>query len=202
VTEGVHPRRGCVGAGLWAPLVAVAIGCAHTAPEASPPPISSVPATLGVEQRLAGLYVYAGGPEEKTAVTAAVNRAVDGMGIATGFARSALLKRSEIRPSYTIAFDARGEVVVETPGYPAEVSPSDGTEVKLTNREGDVSQVSQRFVSGVLVQKGRTDEGQGQTRFTLQPDGKTLLVTRVMESAELPRPVEFTLTYVRQAATL
>jgi hypothetical protein len=187
---------------LWATLFALAVGCAHSAPEGNSPPVGSGPAPLALEQRFVGTYVYAGSAEEKSAVTAAVNRAVDGMGIATGFARSALLQRSEIRPSYTIAFNARGDVEVETPGYPPEVSPSDGTEVKLTNRDGDESQVSQRFVDGALVQQGRTDQGKGQTRFTLEPDEKTLLVKRTMESSELPRPVEFTLTYVRQAASL
>lgn len=177
------------------------MGCAHSAPEARPPPVGSTAAPAGVEQRFAGTYVYGGSAEEKASVTVAVNRAVDGMGIATGFARSALLQRSVIRPSYTIAFTPQGDVEVETPGYPKEVSPSDGTEVKLTNRDGDESQVSQRFVDGVLVQQGRTDQGQGQTRFTLAPDGKTLSVRRTMESSELPRPVEFTLTYVRQSAS-
>jgi hypothetical protein len=201
--RGAQPRRSRTAGWLWTPLAAAAIGCAHSAPppDATAPVVSSSPPlSSGLERRLAGTYAYAGGADEKAAVTAAVNRAVDGMGIATGFARSALLKRSEIRPSYTIAFDARGVVDVETPGYPAEVSPSDGTEVKLTNRDGDESQISQRVVGGVLVQQGRTDQGKGQTRFTLQPDGKTLVVTRVMESSELPRPVEFTLTYVRQAS--
>lgn len=158
------------------------------------------PAPVALEQRFVGTYVYAGSAAEKSAVTAAVNTAVDGMGIATGFARSALLQRSEIRPSYTIAFTARGDIDVETPGYPAEVSPGNGTEVKLTNRDGDESQISQHFVDGVLVQQGRTEQGKGQTRFTLAPDGKTLVVRRTMESSELPRPVEFSLTYVRQGA--
>lgn len=187
---------------VWASLMAAAVGCAHSAPEPSSAALTSRPASTRLKERYAGNYVYAGTSEERAAVTAAVNSAVDGMGIATGFARSALLKRSEIRPSYTIVFDARGDVSVETPGYPPEVSPSDGTEVKLTDREGDESEVSQRFVEGALVQQGRTDQGKGQTQFTLQPDGKTLVVKRVMESSQLPRPVEFRLTYVRRQAVL
>ncbi len=160
--------------------------------------ISSHPASRSLQQRYAGTYLYAGTVGERAAVGTAVNSAVDGMGIATGFARSALMKRSEIRPSYAIVFDGRGTVGIETPGYPAEVSPSDGTEVKLTNKYGDESNVSQRFVAGALLQQGHTDQGKGQTEFKLQPDGKTLVVKRVMQSQQLPRPVEFTLTYVRQ----
>jgi hypothetical protein len=182
-----------------AALVLAAVGCAHSSPEpASAPPAASHLAPPNLKQRYAGTYVYAGTAAERAAVGTAVETAVDGMGIATGFARSALMKRAEIRPSYAILFDAKGDVEVETPGFPPEVSPSDGTEVKLTNKYGDESNVSQRFQGGALLQQGRTSDGKGQTQFKLQPDGKTLLVKRVMESQQLPRPVEFTLTYVRQ----
>jgi hypothetical protein len=189
-------RLACLvcGAGL-----VLMVGCAHSTPEPeSAPAVASHPAPANLKQRYAGTYVYAGTAAERAAVGTAVETAVDGMGIATGFARSALMKRAEIRPSYAILFDAKGDVEVETPGFPPEVSPSDGTEVKLTNKYGDESNVSQRFQGGALLQQGRTTDGKGQTQFKLQPDGKTLLVKRVMESEKLPRPVEFTLTYVRQ----
>jgi hypothetical protein len=183
--------------------------CGHAKPEevsvsAPPvtPPVTSRPPSPSLQQRYAGTYVYAGNAAERAAVATAVDSAVDGMGIATGFARSALMKRSEIRPSYTIVFDGKGAVGVETPGYPAEVSPSNGTEVALTNKYGDESKVSQRFASGALLQQGHTDDGKGETQFKLQPDGKTLMVKRVMESSRLPRPVEFKLTYVRQQVNL
>lgn len=186
---------------VWAGVALAVFGCAHSNPEeatAPAPPVATHPAPHSIKQRYAGTYVYAGTAAERAAVAAAVDSAVDGMGIATGFARSALMKRSEIRPSYAIGFDAQGDVEVATPGYPPEVSPSDGTEVKLKNKYGDESKVSQRFVGGALLQQGRTDDGKGETLFKLQPDGKTLVVKRVMESQQLPRPVDFTLTYVRQ----
>jgi hypothetical protein len=78
----------------------------------------------------------------------------------------------EVHSSSVRRFAPLGDVGVETPGYPPEVSQSDGTEVKLTDREGDESKVSQRFVEGALVQQGRTDQGKGQTQFTLQPEGR------------------------------
>ena len=183
----------------WATAALAMLGCAHSTPEpAAAPAVAAHEAPPNLKQRYSGTYVYAGTAAERAAVGAAVETAIDGMGIATGFARSALMKRAEIRPSYAIGFDTKGDVEVETPGFPPEVSPSDGTEVKLTNKYGDESNVSQRFLGGALVQQGRTNDGKGQTQFKLQPDGKTLLVKRVMESSQLPRPVEFTLTYVRQ----
>jgi len=197
--EAAPRGRGSALVSSLAFLALAAVGCAHSSPEevSAAPAVSAHKAPPSLKQRYAGTYVYAGNAAERAAVASAVNAAVDGMGIATGFARSALMKRAEIRPSYTILFDAKGDVGVETPGYPPELSPSDGTEVKLTNKYGDESSVSQRFVSGALLQRGRTDDGKGETQFTLQPDGKTLLVKRVMQSSQLPRPVEFTLTYLR-----
>ena len=70
----------------------------------------------------------------------------------------------------------------------------------LRTKYGDVVRSSQRFVGGALLQRGRTDDGSEFTQFRLQPDGSTLVVTRVSESPKLPRAVEFTLTYRRGKA--
>ncbi len=147
-------------------------------------------------RRYAGFYIYVGTDAERARVQAAVDTATEGM-IGKGIARRELMKRSEIRPSYTISFDENGDVSVQTPGYPPEISPLNGTEVKLTTKYGDMVENSQQFVEGALLQRGRTNDGSGSTQFRLQPDGSTLLVTRVSGSPKLPRPVEFTLTYVR-----
>ena len=178
----------------WTAFSIAALGCAQSTPVEKSVPAkqgTSRPPSPSLEKRYAGTYVYVGTDAERAGVQAAVDSATDGTGIATGFARSA----------YTISFDGKGDVSVETPGYPPELSPTSGTEVKHTNRYGDESENSQHFVGGALLQQGRTDDGSGSTLFKLQPDGKTLIVTRVMKSPRLPRPVEFTLTYVRQHGT-
>jgi len=117
---------------------------------------------------------------------------------AIDIARQALLARAEVRSSYAVSFDDAGNVKVESPGEFPEVSPSDGTPVSVVNRFGDASELTQQFVDGALVQRGRTDDGGGSTTFELQPDGETLIVRRVMESTQLPLPVEYTLTYRKQ----
>jgi hypothetical protein len=146
-----------------------------------------------------GTYLYAGDDAERRAIKGAVDRATEGM-FGKVIARDELMKRSEIRPSYTIHLEAPGTVCVETPGFPSERSPLDGSEVELRTKYGDVVKNSQQFVGGALVQRGRTDDGSGSTEFRLQDDGKTLLVTRVSRSPRLPRVVEYTLTYRRQEA--
>ena len=83
----------------------------------------------------------------------------------------------------------------------AVVSSLDGTEVQFKNKYGDALENRQRFVDGTLLQESRTSDGGGSTRFSLQPDGKTMLVTRISHSPKLPGTVEFRLTYARQQGT-
>ena len=178
--------------------VAVAASSALAPARASVPAGSTTPPSDAVTS-YAGTYRYTGDEAERAAVKVAIDRATDGM-FGVLIARGELMKRSAIRPSYTIRFESSERVSVETPGFPPEASPLDGTEVVVRTKYGDVVRSSQRFVDGALLQRGRTDDGSGLTQFRLQPDGITLVVTRVSQSPKLPRTVEFTLTYRRDAA--
>ena len=149
------------------------------------------------ETRFAGTFIYIGGQSERSVVKTAVDRATEGM-FGKVIAREELMKRSEPRPSYTIRFEEDGKVSVETPGFPSETAPVDGTEVVVRNKFGDVVTQSQEFVDGALVQTRRNDDGSGSTEFRLGSDGNTLQVTRVSRSPRLPRPVVFSLTYFRK----
>lgn len=189
----------------WLALALGVTGC----PDSTPPRTSLEPSSrIAVpasspdpprldEKRYAGTYTYAGTGAERASIRTSVDHATEGM-LGKDIARSELMKRSEIRPSYTIRFDGRGNVTVETPGYPPESSSLDGREVQLRNKYGDVLQNKQHFVEGALVQESRTSDGGGSTRFRLQPDDTTLLVTRLSWSPKLPGTVAFTLTYARQ----
>jgi len=180
-------------------LLALAWGCAHPAP---PPPTTAVHVSgpeAELQARFAGTYVYAGGDAERRAVSAAVEHALSGLSfLAKPVARSSLKQRAEVRDAYTLAFDGLGNATLSSPGFPAETGPLDGRPVVQENRYGDKSQVTLRFVDGVLVQKGHSDDGGAQTDFRLADDGATLLVRRVMQSPQLSAPVDFTLTYRRQ----
>ena len=187
---------------VWVGVALAALGCPSSNPsktslEPSSPAAASIPTDSLDKQRYAGTYAFVGSSSERAAVQAAVDTATEGM-IGVLIARQELMKRSEIRPTYTISFDEKGNVSVVTPGYPPEVSPLNGTEVKLTDKYGDVVDNSQRFVDGTLLQQGRTRDGNGSTQFKLQLDGNTMRVIRVSKSPKLPRPVEFKLTYLRR----
>jgi len=152
------------------------------------------------ELRYAGTYTYAGGEAERAAIKTAVDHATQGM-VGKDIARSELMKRSEVRPTYTIRFDGKGNVAVETPGFPPEVSSLDGTEVQFKNKYGDALQNRQRFVDGALLQESKTSDGGGSTQFRLRPDGNTMIVTRISRSPKLPGAVEYSLTYARRPGT-
>jgi len=128
--------------------LAIAVG-ANGAAGSSPPstaPISSAAYGAGADPtRYAGVYLYAGTDAERAAISTAVDDATEGMA-GRLIARGELMKRSEVRPSYTIRFDGKGNVAVETPGFPPEVLPLDGTEVPFKNKYGDVLRNRQRFV--------------------------------------------------------
>lgn len=187
----------------WAAIALVVIGCPDSTPQrtslepnapAAPPAPS--PAARP-EERYAGTYVYSGIAAEKVAIQTAVDRATEGM-VGKNIARGELMKRAEIRPSYTIRFDGKGNVAIETPGFPPEISPVDGTEVQFKNKYGDDLQNRQHFVGGALLQESRAHDGGGSTRFQLQPDSTTMIVTRVSQSPKLPGTVEYSLTYARR----
>lgn len=182
----------------WILLLAV-VGCARRTPDPIPQsPAVREPPPLELRQRYGGTYQFVGGGAERAAVAAAVDRAVAPMSfLARGIARSSLIARAEIRPAIAILFGDDGTVSVISPGELPESSPADGTPVRVVNRFGDESELSQQFVEGAFVQRGRTDDGSGSTIFELQPDGQTLLVHRTMESSKLPQPVKYTLTYRR-----
>ena len=129
-----------------------------------------------------------------------MDHTTEGM-VGKNIARGELMKRSEVRSTYTIRFDGKGNVAVETPGFPLEVSSLDGTEVQFKNKYGDVRLHRHRFVDGALLQESRASDGGGSTQFRLRPDSNTMIVTRISRSPKLPGVVEYSLTYARRPGT-
>ncbi len=181
-------------------LLALVWGCAHPAPPpAAPPAVRVSGPEAELQQRYSGSYLYAGGDAERRAASAAVEHAISGLPfLAKPIARSGLKQRAEVRDGYTLAFDGLGNITISSPGFPVEAGPLDGRAVAQKDKYGVKSQLTWRFVEGVLVQKGHSEDGGGETDFRLADDDATLLVHRVMESTQLSAPVDFTLTYRRK----
>jgi len=195
-------RRSILAAGALVVGAMGVAGCSDsTPPRTALAPSSPVSAPAAPrrsdEERYAGTYGYAGSDAERTAIRTAVDHATEGM-VGKNIARGELMKRSEVRPTYSLRFDGKGNVTVETPGYPPETSSLDGAEAQFRNKYGDVLQNKAHFVGGALLQESRTGDGGGSTQFRLQPDDRTMIVTRVSRSPKLPGTVQFSLSYTRQ----
>ena len=193
---------------ILTPVATLAVAVATTGcPDSTPPrtglepssPVSApaAPRPRSDQDRYTGTYVYTGPDAERAAIRTAVDHATEGM-VGKNIARGELMKRSEVRPSYSLRFDGKGDVTVETPGYPPETSSLDGTEAPFKNKYGDLLQNKAHFVGGALLQESRTGDGGGSTQFRLQADDRTMIVTRISRSPKLPGTVQFSLTYTRQ----
>jgi hypothetical protein len=154
-----------------------------------------------LRRRYAGEYLFVGGAAERALVPAAVERSVDGMFfIARGIAYDRLLRNCEVCARYTLALGG-GNISVAGSCQVPDVSPDDGSEVDHRTKLGETSKLSQRFVSGSLVQAFRGDGGARKVVWTLLPDGETLRLQVLITSKHLPRPVDYTLTYRRKSVT-
>ena len=195
-------RRSILTPGALLAVVVGATGCPDSTPSrtglepTSPVSAPVAPRPRSDEERYTGTYAYAGTEAERSAIRAAVDHATEGM-VGKNIARGELMKRSEVRPSYALRFDGKGNVSIETPGYPTESSSLDGTEAPFKNKYGDALQNKAHFVGGALLQESRTGDGGGSTQFRLQPDERTMIVTRISRSPKLPGTVQFSLTYSR-----
>src|SRR5678816_410822 len=154
---------------LWIPLMAVAAIVLRVPASAA---AAAGDATDGDElrRRLAGEYLIVGGEGERALVPAAVERSVDGMFfIARGIAYDRLSRNCEICARYTLAFGG-GSISVAGSCQLPDVSPDDGREVDHRTKQGETSKLSQRFVSGTLVQDFRGEGGARKVVWTLLPD--------------------------------
>lgn len=176
----------------WIPLIIVAVSAASTAARTEAPELEAL------RRRYAGEYLFVGGEAERASVPAAVEHSVDGMFfIARGIAYDRLLKSSEVCSRYVFDFGG-GSISVAGSCRTPDVSPGDGREVDHRTKQGETSQLSQRFVGETLVQEFRGDQGARKVVWTLLTDGDTIRARVVTSSKHLPRAVEYTLTYRRK----
>jgi hypothetical protein len=182
---------------LAALLGAAASACAHAPP---PPPSAPPTSAFTAEQQraLAGTWVFAGDPVEAAALEVAIQRSVSGIFVlGQGLAAESL--RSRASPRAELTLELQGNAVrISAPGEPGEAGTLDGPAVLLTNRFGDQSQTTFRIEDGHLVERGTSSGGAGQTVFAPDPDGRTLHLSRRIESDQLSAPLEVTFTYRRQ----
>ena len=146
-----------------------------------------------------GVFVYAGGQKQRSAVGEAIEAIVDDMNpLFRIIARRRLTAAAKIPPRYTFK-TAPGGVLTITVGAGRPLTTKvDGTPIQFKNDEGQSITLERFWKGGVLTTSGdRGDAGQ-KSIYRLTPDGKSLAVTIIIHSEQLPRPLRYVLTYRRQ----
>ena len=153
---------------------------------------------LGVRERLAGQYVYAGGEAQRAQLEAAIDRATDGMFfVAKPIARSKLRDKTQIKSTVGFSF-AHGAITSTASDVAPATSPDDGRAVAYV-AAGESLQLSQKLTAnGHLLQTFAASEGTRTNDYSVSAGGDVLTVAITVSSSKLTRPVRYTLTYRRK----
>jgi len=149
--------------------------------------------------RFTGVFNYAGGPQERAALDAAIERAAAEF----NFLFRPIV-RGRLRDANTIA-----QVVTFqwSPGSPGTMrvtytdpprdyrAPDDGTPVHSPASHDASSRISHRFENGNFIEHFTADDGAQRNVFTLTPDGQGLTMNAMVTSPKLRVPVQYSLTY-------
>lgn len=162
---------------------------AAPAPDASP---------TAARDRFAGSYAYAGGDKQLQARDAAIEKATDSMFFATrGIARGRVRDKTVIRAQIGFSF-AGGMITGTASDVGAATSPETGAPVPY-KAGSETVQLSQKILpDGRLFQTFTASDGSRSNTYVLSPDGKTINIFITLKSEKLPRPISYTLTYLRK----
>lgn len=163
-----------------------------------PPPTPQQPVPVDPRTTLTGNFAYAGGDRERTELTAAIERATDGMNFITGpIGRGRLRDRNPVYGSIGLRFSP-GFIEVLFDGRSFR-SPEGGAAAPGRSLTNDAVQISQRVeANGHLVQVITSDSGSKRAEFWLNGDGTMLTMSVVVTSGSLPRPLRYNLTFRRR----
>lgn len=145
---------------------------------------------------LEGDYLYL--EAESDPIRDAIEQAVSGMNFITRpIARGRLTRTNEPyqRVSIRIGSD---DVTVTTDDRAPIVARPDGNPMKWTREDGEVLDLTTRWVDGALEQTFVAEDGQRVNRFVLGPDGDRLELHVTVTSPRLAQPLTYVLRYQRQ----
>lgn len=134
---------------------------------------------------------------ESDDVKAAIEEAVRGMNFITRpIARGRLTRTNQPYRRITIQ-QAGDEVTIITDERPI-VARADGNPMEWTREDGEVMDLTTRWVGTTLEQTFVADDGQRSNAFTLSPDGRTLEMLVTITSPRLDKDVRYTLRYRKE----
>lgn len=142
---------------------------------------------------ISGAWAYV--EAESDAIRPAIEQAVAKMNFITRpIARGRLTRTNEPYQRLTIQ-QANGQVTIITDDRSPIVAPADGNPIKWTREDGEVLDLTTRWVDGTLEQTFIAEDGQRKNVFALSPDGRTLEMRVTVSSPRLAAPLTYTLRY-------
>jgi hypothetical protein len=145
---------------------------------------------------LTGTYTYV--EAESDAIKPAIEQAVREMNFITRpIARGRLTRTNEPYQSLTIQQSGSQVTIVRDEMAPI-VATADGNPIEWTREDGEVLDLTTRWVDETLEQTFIADDGQRKNVFALGPDGGTLEMHVTVTSPRLAAPLTYTLRFRRQ----
>lgn len=124
--------------------------------------------------------------------TADMNFAIRGLArrrIAQTNPRYERIRLSRSDTTISVQFDSRAALEI----------PADGRSLPWTREDGGKYNVTAQWSASQLVMHFDADDGQRTNTLLLSPDGLSLNLKVKLTSSHLPKPIEYTLAYRRQA---
>ncbi|HET7275599.1 MAG TPA: hypothetical protein VFI91_10590 [Longimicrobiaceae bacterium] len=145
---------------------------------------------------LAGTYVYIESASDD--IEMAIRAATDDMNFIVGPIARGRLRKTNF-PYERIQISSTPETVsIVTDSRAPIITPATGASIKWEREDGEVFDVSTRFVGDALEQTFRAEDGQRVNRFTLDSSGNVLTMLVTVSSPKLPEPMVYSLKYQRQ----
>lgn len=157
----------------------------------------------GADEEIAGefsgTYEVEGG---KKAAQKKVDRAVQGIlddmsFIKRPFAEDKLKAKTKPCASLDVSF-AGDKISVKCDDRPAYVSPMGNEKARYKSSEGATYALRQDIDGRTLTQTFVSEDGTRTNTMQLTPSGQTILLKARLESGQLPRPLEYRLTYEKK----
>ena len=135
---------------------------------------------------------------ESDALRPAIEQAVAKMNFITRPIARGRLTRTNVPYGRITIQRAGNEVTIITDERSPIVAPTDGNPIKWTREDGEVLDLTTRWVDGTLEQTFVAEDGQRKNVFALAPDGRTLEMRVTVTSPRLAAPLNYTLRYRKQ----
>lgn len=151
---------------------------------------------LADNPKISGHYSYV--PERSSKIPDAVEKTVKEVNfVIRPIARSRLNKTNQPYQHITFAV-APDKLSITTDKRAPIVTPADGKPVKWKREDGETLDVSMKWQGDALQETFAADDGKRVNLYELSPDGNELKMLVTVSSKRLPRPLSYTLVYLRQ----